>query len=318
MRPILVPEANDTEMRRYLHDPESVRLAREIGVGSSMILPLRANERLLGSMTLVCSPGGRRYDERDLALGEELARRAAVALDNARLYREAREAIRVRDDFLSIASHELNTPIAALQLSVEGLDQAQSVPPAVAERLVRLITRQSRRLGTLVRELLSVAELQAGRLRMERTPVDLSRVVREIAEELGPELARARCGLTVEAPAPVEGQWDRTRLDQVVNNLLSNAMKYGAGHPIRITVDTSPGIARLVVEDQGIGIDPERLRHVFGRFERAVPASNYGGLGLGLYVVREIVGALGGTVSVKSVIGAGSSFTVELPRAPTP
>jgi predicted ATPase/signal transduction histidine kinase len=318
MRPILVPESNDTDMRRYLHDPDSVRLAREIGVGSSMILPLRANERLLGTMTLVCSPGGRRYDERDLALGEELARRAAMALDNARLYREAREAIRVRDDFLSIASHELNTPIAALQLSVEGLDQAgQSPSPAAAERLVSLITRQSRRLGTLVRELLSVAELQAGRLRVERSTVDLSRVVREIVEELGPELARARCGLTVEAPAPVEGLWDRTRLDQVVSNLLSNAMKYGAGQPIRIAVSASAGIARLVVEDHGIGIDPERLRHVFGRFERAVPASNYGGLGLGLYVVREIVAALGGTVSVESAIGAGSTFTVELPRATT-
>jgi signal transduction histidine kinase len=316
-RPVLVPDAQESEMRRYLSDPETMRLAQEIGVGSCMILPLRASERLLGSMTLVSRPGGRRYDELDLALGEELARRAAMALDSARLYREAREAVRVRDDFLSIASHELNTPIAALQLSIEGLEQTQTLPGAVSERLVRLVTRQSRRLGTLVRELLSVAELQAGRLRVVRTTVDLSRVARELCEELAAELARARCVVTVRAPAPVEGQWDRTRLDQVVHNLLSNAMKYGAGHPVTITVDqSSPGTARLVVEDQGIGIDPERLRHVFGRFERAVPASNYGGLGLGLYIVREIVNALGGTVSVKSATGAGSTFTVELPRAP--
>ena len=317
-RPVLVPDAQESEMRRYLSDPETMRLAQEIGVGSCMILPLRANGRLLGSLTLVSRPGGRRYDERDLALGEELARRAAMALDNARLYREAREAIRVRDDFLSIASHELNTPIAALQLSIEGLEQTgQALPGVVSERLVRLVTRQSRRLGTLVRELLSVAELQAGRLRVQRTTVDLSRVARELVEELAAELARAQCTVTVRAPAPVEGQWDRTRLDQVVHNLLSNAMKYGAGHPVTITVDqSSPGTARLVVEDQGIGIDPERLRHVFGRFERAVPASNYGGLGLGLYIVREIVNALGGTVSVKSATGAGSTFTVELPRAP--
>jgi signal transduction histidine kinase len=123
--------------------------------------------------------------------------------------------------------------------------------------------------------------------------------------------------VTVHAPAPVEGQWDRTRLEQVTHNLLSNAIKYSAGHPITVTVEESPpGTARLVVEDQGIGIDPERLRHVFGRFERAVPASNYGGLGLGLYVVQEIVNALGGTVSVRSATGQGSTFTVELPCAP--
>jgi signal transduction histidine kinase len=275
---------------------------------------LRAHERLLGTMTLVSTPGGRRYDERDVALGEELARRAAVAIDNARLYREARDAIRLRDDFLSIASHELNTPIAALQLSVEGLEAAARSSPQIVERLVHLITRQSRRLGGLVRGLLSVAELQAGRLHVDRATVDLSRVVREIAEEMGPELSRARCQLALLAPGPVEGQWDRTRLEQIVTNLFTNAIKYGGGSPIQVSVEVpAPGLARLMVEDHGIGIEPERLLHVFGRFERAVPATNYGGLGLGLYVVREVATALGGTVTATSTQGSGSTFIVELP-----
>lgn len=317
---VLVPEAKEPEMRRYLTDPEALRLAQQIGVGSSMILPLRARERLLGTMTLVSTPGGRRYDERDLALGDELARRAAMAIDNARLYREAQDAVRLRDDFLSIASHELNTPIAALQLTIEGFEQAAVVASReTLERMVRLVTRQSRRLGTLVKELLSVAELQAGRLHVERATVDLARVVREIAEELGPELLRARCKLTVDAPVPVEGQWDRTRLDQIVTNLMANAIKYGAGTRIAVTVEEAPrGTARLVVEDEGIGIDPERLRRLFGRFDRAVSASHYGGMGLGLYVVKEIVSALGGTVSVKSTAKTGSTFTVELPCGSPP
>ena len=166
---VLVPESIESEMKRYVSDPETLRLAREIGVGSSMILPLRARERLLGTMTLVASPQGRRYDERDLALGEELARRAAVAIDNARRYREAKDAVRLRDDFLSIASHELNTPIAALALSAEGFENALGVArPEVLTRMVALITRQARRLGALVKELLGVAELQAGRLLVQR------------------------------------------------------------------------------------------------------------------------------------------------------
>jgi signal transduction histidine kinase len=171
-----------------------------------------------------------------------------------------------------------------------------------------------------VRELMSVAELQAGRLYVERKVIDLARVAREITEELAPELARAHCPLVLRADHPVEGQWDRTRLDQIVSNLLSNAIKYGAGKPIVLSVEESPpGTARLVVADQGIGIDPDRLRHIFGRFERAVSAASYGGLGLGLYVVREIVNALGGQVTVESTAGVGSTFTVELPCvAPRP
>jgi signal transduction histidine kinase len=312
---VLVPVSKDADMKRYVNDPESLRLAREIGVGPALILPMRARDRLLGTMTLVCSPHRRKYDERDLALGEELARRAAMALDNARLYDEARDAIRLRDDFLSIASHELNTPIAALQLSAEGFEQAAPhASTEVLQRMSRLMARQARRLGTLVKELMSVAELQAGRLHVERTTIDFTRVVREITEELAPELSRARCALTLRATASIEGEWDRTRLEQIVTNLLSNAMKYGAGKPITVEVSESPpGTARLVVADQGIGIDPDRLHHVFGRFERAVPVGSYGGLGLGLYVVREIVTALGGHVKVESVAGAGSTFTVELP-----
>jgi signal transduction histidine kinase len=144
--------------------------------------------------------------------------------------------------------------------------------------------------------------------------VDLVSVVQDATERFSETLQHAHCPLTLHAEAPVVGQWDHVRLEQVVTNLLSNAAKFGAGKPIEITVDAQDGTARLEVRDQGIGIAPDRLPHVFGRFERAVSVREYGGLGLGLYIVREIVSALGGSVRAESTVGIGSTFTVELPR----
>jgi GAF domain-containing protein len=298
-KPVLVTESVQSEMRRYVSDPETLRLVREIGVGPSMILPLRARERLLGTMTLVLSPGGRRYDQRDLALGEELARRAAMAIDNARLYREAKEAIRLRDDFISGASHELNTPIAALRLSVEGFERfARSASPEVLEQMLRLMSRQARRLGMVVKDLMSVADLQS-RLGGERPRVDLAQVVRELGGALGAELDRARCTLAVRAPAPVEGPWERSRVDRIVNDLFVGAIRHGSKR-LEVTVEaTSAGIARLVFLEETHADAAADLDGTFG-------------------ALRDIVGELGGTVAVNASAGAGSTFTIELPRTPEP
>jgi signal transduction histidine kinase len=137
-----------------------------------------------------------------------------------------------------------------------------------------------------------------------------------VVERFAPELARTGSRLTLHAPAPVTGHWDRARLDQVVTHLVSNAVKYGQGNPIQLTVEAHEGLVRLVVQDAGIGIAPEHQGRVFGRFERAVSERNYGGFGLGLWMTQQVVTAMGGRITLDSQLGVGSTFTVELPREP--
>jgi signal transduction histidine kinase len=169
------------------------------------------------------------------------------------------------------------------------------------------------RLTLLINSLLDVSSITAGRLVLEREDVDLAQLVREVIEREEDALAEARCEVRLEAPAPAVGRWDRLRLDQVVTNLVSNAMKFGAGKPIRVAVGIDGGTARVVVEDEGIGISAEAQARIFERFERAVSGRNFGGLGLGLWISRQIVQQSGGRIGVESQPGAGARFTVELP-----
>jgi predicted ATPase/signal transduction histidine kinase len=283
---------------------------------STMVLPLVARGRSLGVISLVSASSRHRFTATDLSLAQELARRAAVAIDNARLYGEMQEAVRLRDEFLSIASHELNTPIASLSLVVQGLVEThQVVSGELLARTVQIVARQTRRLKTLIGDLLDLAHIHTGQLRLRCSEVDLAGVLTDTLDRFSEDLIRARCSVEFHAPSGVVGQWDRSRLEQVVSNLLSNAIKFSPGKPIEITAwgDEAKGIAQLVIEDHGIGIAAESLPHIFERFARAVPSANYGGLGLGLYIVQEIVQAHGGTVTVHSMLGAGCKFTVELP-----
>jgi signal transduction histidine kinase len=169
------------------------------------------------------------------------------------------------------------------------------------------------RLEQLTSELLDVTRIEHGHLDLNPVEVALDDLVRQAVEHLQPQLATSRCPVTIECEAPAIGRWDPFRLDQVITNLLTNAAKFGAGKPIEIRVEPVGDTARLTVTDHGIGIDPKRLPYVFDRFERAVPWSNYGGLGLGLYIARSIVLAHGGTITADSEPGAGSTFTVILP-----
>jgi predicted ATPase/signal transduction histidine kinase len=312
--PLIVTDVRET-LIGYGYDAESVEAVLALGGGSGMVLPLRARGRVLGSMTLVSALPFPTEGPPALELAQELARRAAVAIDNARLYREAQEAIRLRDEFLSIASHELNTPLATLRLLVEGLEtQDMASNPELLSRTMHVLSRQTRRLVGLVAELLNVTRISAGPLHLQLERVDLQGVVTDVVERFSQELSRAQCKVSVRAASPVVGLWDRGRLEQVLTNLLSNAIKFGAGRPIQIAVEgTAAGLARLEVTDEGIGIPADQINRIFGRFSRAVSATHYGGLGLGLYIVSQIVRAFGGSVQVTSGEGLGSTFTVELP-----
>ena len=233
-----------------------------------------------------------------------------------------RDALRLREEFLSIASHELRTPITALQLQLQGLRaslarEPQGLSPERLRRALETVDRQVKRQMNLIHDLLDESQLGADRLVLRPEPLDFAALAREVAERFEPELARGGSRLTVLAPTPVPGSWDRTRLEQVVTNLVSNAVKYGQGNPITLHVEEEGAQVRLLVRDAGIGIAPEHLGRLFGRFERAVSERHYGGFGLGLWISRRIVEAMGGRITVTSEPGVGSTFLVELPREGT-
>jgi len=239
---------------------------------------------------------------------------------SVQLYREARDQVRERDEFLSVASHELRTPVTALQLQLQLLNRVaqragESLPRFLADK-VEALERQTRRITLLVNELLDVSRMRLGRLELKLEEMDLAEVAREALANLREELERSGSPIALRADRPAVGRWDRLRIEQVLTNLLVNAVKFGEGRPIAMAVDADEDRARLTVADQGIGIAPEHHERVFGRFERAVPAQHFGGLGLGLYIAREIVEAHGGSIRLASAPGSGSTFTVELPRLP--
>ncbi len=296
----------DPTMRAQILAPNAID---EVTPNRVLVAPLRGRGGELGRMTLVRANDEAPFDADDAATAEELARRAAAALDNARLYREAQDAIRLRDEFLSIASHELKTPLTALGLGIEAYERRAILPSSDAN----VLRRQVKRLATLVDGLLDVTRISAGRLELEYEELDLAAVVRDVAARYEHDAERARSELRVDASRPVVGRWDRLRVEQVVSNLLSNAIKYGPGRPIELRVDAHDDRARITIHDEGIGIAPAALPRIFERFERGVSHRQYGGLGLGLYVARQVVEAMGGTIEARSEPGRGATFVVELP-----
>ncbi len=303
-------------------DERHVEILEGLAPRSAMAVPLRARGQALGVMTLAWVKPGRPYTPEDLALADEFGRHAAFAVDNARLYHAAQAGIRAREEFLSIAGHELKTPLTALKLNLQGLERAwHRKPPPAPEALVdRLgkMGRQVARLERLVNELLDVSRVTAGRLVLEPERLDLREVVRDVATRAEDDLAECGSQLTIEGPEPVEGVWDPTRIDQVVTNLVSNAIKYGQGRAIEVTVERDGRIARLRVRDHGIGIPRDKQPYIFERFERAVSDRHYGGFGLGLWIVRRIVEASGGAIRCEPPDTQGSCFVVELPLSPAP
>jgi signal transduction histidine kinase len=302
--------------RRYpitARDAELSSLAREARARAVLTVPVLARGRPIGTVTLMAAERLRRFGAEDVALAEDLARLVGAAVDSARLYREAQEAVRERDEFLSIASHELKTPLTSLALQSESLRAAARRGDADATiHKADIVRRNVKRLSALVAAMLDLSRIRAGRLELELEDVDLADVARDVATRFEEEAHRAGCELRVHAPDPVIGRWDRLRVDQVVTNLLSNAVKYGPGHPVEVRVESDGERAVLTVRDRGIGISAEDQARIFEPFQRAVSERHYGGFGLGLWIVRHIVGSLGGDVRVTSAPGEGATFTVVL------
>jgi PAS domain S-box-containing protein len=233
--------------------------------------------------------------------------------------KEARLAVQARDEFLSIASHELKTPLTALklQLNMYKVLSRRGLPAeafiAKTNKLFEQSSNQVDRLSRLVEELLDVSQINNGKLNLHFESFDLCELLKEVCARYGDDAAKCQVDVSLEEGASVTGSWDRLRIDQVITNLITNAIKYGDSKPVQASLSREEQEAVIRVKDQGIGISEEDQSRIFGRFERAVSASNFGGLGLGLYIVRQIVHEHGGSVSVQSKKNEGSTFTVRLP-----
>jgi signal transduction histidine kinase/DNA-binding response OmpR family regulator len=294
-----------------------------VQLGCALVLPLRARNQVLGCLTLVLGHSGRSFGAAETLLAQDMAGRAAIFLDNARLYRDIQESDARKNEFLAMLAHELRNPLAAIQGANYVLRVSEQTPDKIAWAQA-IIDRQVSQLVRLVDDLLDVARITQGKIRLQLEPVELSTVV-ELAKELsGPLISARHHRLAVTLPpTPLWVRGDVTRLAQVLANLLSNAAKYtDEGGQIQLSIDDSePPWVLLRVRDNGIGISPEMVQSIFELFTQATRSLDraQGGLGIGLTLVRHLVGMHGGSVSVRSAgPGQGSEFVVRLPRLGSP
>jgi PAS domain S-box-containing protein len=229
----------------------------------------------------------------------------------------AEEAIRLRDEFLSIAAHELRTPLSAVQLQLQALlERPDGIDPRARAKIERAC-RSGERLVTLVDALLDVSRITTGNLTLSPSQFDLTAAVQEVVDRFGEHALRAGSVVSVRSDGALEGHWDRLRIEQVVTNLLGNSLKYAAGTPVDIVLGGNEKEVTLTVSDGGPGIPESEWDRIFLRFERAASTRNFGGLGLGLYVVRQIVEAHGGNIQLTRPRPKGAHFVIRLPRAPS-
>jgi signal transduction histidine kinase len=222
-------------------------------------------------------------------------------------------ATQMNDEFMAAAAHELRTPLATLKLQTESVLAASDLGGDRLRYQISKIDRQADRLVHFVDVLLDATRLSTGELELERAEVDLHALMRRAIRQAADE-GRAGVAVTLDAPGAVVGCWDGARLEQAFGHLIGNALKYGGGVPVEIVLSATPSAAQVTIRDRGIGIDAADHDRIFGRFVRIASTKNYGGLGLGLWIVRRIVEAHGGKVSVESSRGEGAMFIVTLPR----
>ncbi|MFO0879903.1 MAG: ATP-binding protein [Gemmataceae bacterium] len=311
------PAPVESEIQALALHPDQGAVVRELSCRSFMIVPMTAHGRTLGAITFVDSQSGRSYGVNEQTLGQNLADRAALALENARLFDEAREALRYRDQFLAMLAHELRNPLAPILAAAEAMRLSDSLS-SNHEFQRSMIERQGRHLTRLLDDLLDLSRISHGRVQLQITPIDLIEVIRDAVEVARPLLTERNHELHQRLDLPeVVVNGDGTRLAQVVGNLLTNAARYTEpGGRIEVHLACELGVACLAVRDNGRGIAPDMLQRIFEPFTQAhaTLARTEGGLGLGLSIVRQLVELHGGSVRVESDgLGKGSLFEIRLP-----
>ena len=316
-KPILVETVDDDLRASVIVDPRDTTIIEELGIASLMVMPMVARDRALGAMTLISADSTRRFTEEDLALAEDIAARAALALDNALLFEEARRANQTKVDYLAVVSHDLRTPLNAIIGYAELLSMGipEPVPAAARERLRRIRTAGGHLLY-LLDALLDFARVEAGHEQMHVQEVDVRTIVREMAAVVEPLASAADLKFTLDEPTdPVMIRTDPDKVRQVLVNLGGNAVKYTEAGEVRVVLREAGGHAVIRVSDTGIGVAADHLEQIFEPFWQvdSRQRGHEGGTGLGLSVVRGLVRLLGGEISVESAPGKGSTFTVRIP-----
>lgn len=259
------------------------------------------------------------FTDREERIVIGLAAQAAIAMDNARLYDKATQAIQLRDEFLSISSHELRTPLTPLKMQIQTLARHiekgtfTTLPEENLKKMVTVADRQVNRLTALVDDLLDVSRISSGKLTLNLEDVDLAQLIKEVFERYQPQIQSAKSELSMKLMNSLVTSVDKLRIEQVLINLLTNALKYAPGSPITVSLAEVGGSAEIKITDKGPGISEADQKRIFGRFERVTNATSQTGLGLGLYIVNQIVNAHGGTIRVESSTGQGSSFIISIP-----
>jgi len=314
----MIVELSPARLREIADNEDHCELLTRLDAGSALVAPLKARERTMGAVSFFLdASGSRHYSQEDLLLAEELAGRAALALDNARLYAEARSAIQARDDLLAVVSHDLGNPLSAIRLGTTLL--LRQVPSEEAEagawkHLENIRTAVSQ-MERLITDLLEMKRIEAGYLALEKERCSVTSLLDEAIDAFA-EIAAGKNITLLKLPsdaAVIEA--DRTRLQQVFSNLIGNAIKFTpSGGTIEVGATAHDSEVVFAVRDTGSGIPPEHLSHVFDRFWQARRAERHG-IGLGLAIVKGIIEAHGGRVWVESEVGRGSSFYFTVPRS---
>jgi signal transduction histidine kinase len=285
-----------------------------------LLVPLRVRGEVRGALVLMSDDQVRCAGPGELRLAEDLAHRCGMALENARLFMEAQEAVAARNEFIAIAAHELRTPLTALTLRIRSLEKLLQREQASGQAREKVLatSRQLVRLNQLIERLLDVGQINTGGLELHRQQLDVAEMMEQVVESLSEEATRLGSELKVRVEPGLTASWDRGRIEQALFNLLVNALKFGAHHPVELRAFRVNGWVRITVRDHGIGIAPEALERIFGRFERAVSSREYGGLGLGLFLTRRIAEAHDGMIHVESQPGDGATFVLDLPAGTHP
>lgn len=312
---VLVEDVTDEMMAAVTIDEAHGRLLQQLRPRSLMSVPLRTGDRILGVLALYVSDSGRSFGTEDLELAQELATRASLAIENARLFQEAQQATTARDEMLGVVAHDLRNPLGTIRMGASLLVETTQ-PDQPQRRQAEIIQRASDRMNRLIQDLLDVRRMEGGRLTIEPRPVPVGTLMCEAAEMLRP-LAEAN-GIALEAepdPGLPEAMADPARVQQVLSNLIGNAVKFTpTGGHIRIHAEPVEREVRIAVIDDGPGIPPDQLPHIFGRFWQG-KRTDRRGIGLGLAIAKGIVEVHGGRIWVESRVGEGSTFYFTLPTA---
>lgn len=323
----LYPIIPEELLEKAAQDPEHFEILKKLGLKSAMIVPLKLKDQTMGTITFIGAESGRVYNETDLEMAKELGARSALALENAKLYRRSEQltkdlqnALNARDEFISVCSHELKTPITSMKLQFQLAEKMLAdgdmrfFEKGVAEKRVISSNRQIDRMVRLIDEMLDISRINVNKLDMEKLPLDMREILEETLGRFENQFKSSSIEITTDLP---EGNWfitgDKFRIEQVLSNIITNAIKYGGSKPISVRLLQNENHVRIEISDSGIGIATEDLERIFNRFERVASSKNITGLGLGLFISKQIVLAHKGKIWAERQQSGGTTFIVELP-----